>query len=188
MGSPAKLQYFPVVGKKESQMSNFISLSCPSCGSRLQITNQTEQFVCASCGNEYLVNRKGGIVSLEPVVEGIKRVQVGVDKTASELAISRLEKEIQKLKNQIANEKSKFDSAKFFQSSGGMAVLIFMIIGGSTGNVGAGFWVAVIAFILLNVGHGVVESNHDKENCEPLRMEIAKKRKEIARHKEIIAS
>ena len=75
-----------------------------------------------------------------------------------------------------------------YATMGAIIALIFMIIGGSTGNAGAGFWVAVIAFILLNVGHGVVESNHDKENCEPLRMEIAKKRKEIARHKEIIAS
>ncbi len=168
-------------------MVDHITLTCPSCGGNLQITNDVERFACGYCGKEHVVKRGGGIVTLAPVVEGIKRVQDGVDKTASELAISRLGKEIKQLKNKIADEKSKFNSANFFKSSGGVAVLIFMIIGGM-GDAGAGFWVAVIAFILMNIGYGVVESNHDKDNCEPLRLEINKRRKEIEKHKKLISS
>ena len=82
-------------------MGNFISLSCPSCGSKLKITKQIEQFSCGNCGNEFIVNRGGGIVSLAPIIEKLQGVKVGVDKTASELAIKRLKSEISKLENQL---------------------------------------------------------------------------------------
>jgi hypothetical protein len=36
----------------------------------------------------------GGIVSISPMVDAIKKVEIGVDKTASELAIVRVKKEI----------------------------------------------------------------------------------------------
>lgn len=49
------------------------------------------------CGTEFVVNRGGGIVSLSPVVEGLKRVKRGADKTAAELAIARLRKDIDEM-------------------------------------------------------------------------------------------
>jgi hypothetical protein len=79
-------------------MSDFVTLTCPSCGGKLQITNDIDRFACGHCGNEHVVKRSGGIVALAPVVEGLAKVQVGVDKTASELAIARLEREIADLR------------------------------------------------------------------------------------------
>jgi len=64
-------------------MADYITLSCPSCGHKLQITNDIDRFACAACGNEHIVNRSGGIITLKPVIDSIKSVQVGVDKTAS---------------------------------------------------------------------------------------------------------
>ncbi len=78
-------------------MSDFISLSCPTCGAKLQLTEDIEQFTCRSCGNEHIIRRGGGIVSVAPVVEGLKEVKTGVDKTAAELSITRLKEEINKL-------------------------------------------------------------------------------------------
>ena len=75
-------------------MADFVTLSCPSCGGKLEITNDVERFACAHCGREHLVKRSGGMVSLSPVVDALNRVGVGVDKTAAELAIVRLQKEI----------------------------------------------------------------------------------------------
>jgi ribosomal protein S27E len=75
-------------------MADFVTLSCPSCGGKLQITKDVERFACAHCGREHIVKRSGGIVSLSPVVDELKKVGVGVDKTASELAIVRLKDEI----------------------------------------------------------------------------------------------
>lgn len=63
------------------------------------------------CGAEHIVRRNGGVISLSPVVEAIvqvqegvqsvrgsvEKVQTGVDKTASELALRRLKEEINEL-------------------------------------------------------------------------------------------
>jgi DNA-directed RNA polymerase subunit RPC12/RpoP len=78
-------------------MADFITLSCPSCGAKLEVTPDIDRFACAHCGQEHIVKRSGGIVSLSPVVDAIKRVQTGVDKTAAELGIVRLQKEIHEL-------------------------------------------------------------------------------------------
>ena len=78
-------------------MADVFSLTCPSCGGKLQITKDIERFACEHCGNEHIVKRSGGVLSLAPVVEGLRKVRVGVDKTASELAIRRLSEEIQQL-------------------------------------------------------------------------------------------
>ena len=82
-------------------MAEYISLRCSSCGNKLQITKEIERFSCSSCGNEYIVNRGGGIVSLAPVVAGLRAIKVGVDKTASELDIKRLEYEIPDFEKKI---------------------------------------------------------------------------------------
>ncbi len=83
-------------------MPDFITLSCPSCGHKLQITEDIDRFACAACGNEHIVNRSGGIVTLKPVIDSIQRVQVGVDKTASELAIPRLERDLVELEQEYS--------------------------------------------------------------------------------------
>ncbi len=75
-------------------MPDFISLTCPTCGGKLQITNDIERFACGHCGNEHVVRKMGGVISVAPVIEELKGVKTGVDKTASELAIARLEREI----------------------------------------------------------------------------------------------
>jgi len=82
-------------------MPDFVSLTCPSCGGKLEITDDIDRFACGHCGNEHVVRRGGGIIALSPVAEGLKRVQVGVDKTASELAIRRLENEIEDLERSL---------------------------------------------------------------------------------------
>ena len=98
-------------------MPAFITLSCPSCGGKLQLTDRIERFACSYCGQEHVVNRGGGIVSLSPVVEGMKNIQKGVDKTASELAIKRLLEEIPQIEDKLkitrfsisAKEGTKYD-------------------------------------------------------------------------------
>lgn len=89
-------------------MSEFITLSCPSCNGKLQITEDIERFACAHCGNEHMVKRSGGIVSLKPVFEAITK---GVDNTASELAIVRLDKEIDELSEKITTLQSQIDAS-----------------------------------------------------------------------------
>jgi len=81
----------------EDMPSDFITLSCPTCGAKLEVTDDLERFACRYCGNEHMVRRSGGVVSLKAVTEGLKHVQLGVDKTAAELAIRRLKEEMSEL-------------------------------------------------------------------------------------------
>lgn len=81
-------------------MNDFISLSCPSCGARLEITEDINRFICSHCGNEHMIKRAGGIISVTPVVEAIKKVEVGIDRTASELALQRLKSDLAQLESQ----------------------------------------------------------------------------------------
>jgi len=100
-------------------MTAFVTLSCPSCGSKLQVTNDLDRFACGACGNEHVVRRTGGIVSLAPVVEGLLEVKISVDKTASELAIPRLEKEIGQLNSEFSHglelEKSRMKNRRLLR-------------------------------------------------------------------------
>jgi predicted RNA-binding Zn-ribbon protein involved in translation (DUF1610 family) len=110
----------------EVSMVDFITLSCPSCGHKLQITEDVDRFACAACGNEHIVNRSGGIVTLKPFINSIKNVQVGVDKTASELAITRLNNEITKLQEEISYIRGRSTFlVEFTGSIGGNGMAIF---------------------------------------------------------------
>lgn len=90
-------------------MPDFINLTCPSCGAKLQITNDIERFSCGHCGNEHIVKRGEGIVSLVPVLNEVKGVRKAADHTASELAIVRIQKEIEYLNNQLINRNTRAD-------------------------------------------------------------------------------
>jgi transcription elongation factor Elf1 len=83
-------------------MPDLVTLSCPSCSGKLNITNDIERFACGNCGREHVVKRAGGIVSLSLFIEALKKVEVGVNKTASELAINRLQREIDEQRSQRA--------------------------------------------------------------------------------------
>ncbi len=85
-------------------MPELVTLTCPSCGAKLEIGEDIERFACSHCGNEHIVKRSGGIISLMPVLEQIKKVRIGVDKTASELAIKRLKEEIREIQAKMPSE------------------------------------------------------------------------------------
>ena len=53
-------------------MSDFITLSCPTCNGKLKITDDIDRFDCVHCGNEHVVKRGGDLVSLKPVVEQLE--------------------------------------------------------------------------------------------------------------------
>ena len=80
-------------------MTDFVSMTCPACGGKLGITKDIKSFICQYCGNEFLVRRGDGIISLSPIADDIRKVRVGVDKTASELAIKRIPKELVELES-----------------------------------------------------------------------------------------
>ena len=123
-------------------MADFVTLSCPSCGGKLEITNDIERFACAHCGHEHLVKRTGGLVTIAPVLHAIEKVGVGVDKTAAELAIVRLQKEIDEVKTYRRNflPKEKPDN--------GLSICSFFAI--------PGMLIILLGFSPLNEATGVI--------------------------------
>ena len=80
-------------------MSEFVTLTCPSCGGTLEVTSEIERFVCQYCGKMHIIKRSGGTIFLD----GLAQVMTGVDRTGSELAIVRLKEEISALENRRVN-------------------------------------------------------------------------------------
>ena len=114
-------------------MSEWITLTCPSCGGKLHVTCNMERFTCANCGNEHIVKRQGGAIYLEPVYKTLQNIRVGTDKTASELAILRLKTEIEEIEiikteikqsiSKAFNDPSKFREVKKALASRGKSLI-----------------------------------------------------------------
>jgi hypothetical protein len=169
-------------------MPDYYTLTCPTCGGKLQITDEIDRFTCAHCGNEHIVKRMGGTISLAPVVEGLSNIQVGVDKTASELAITRLREEIRILQNNLEqfNKQNSFLAYIFiitgllslFASGGGLFGVIL-------GDHGAPLWMMKLccpsSVILLILGT-LIFRQKDIQTVE----ELQKKQIELSKHETIV--
>ncbi len=46
-------------------MADLISLLCPSCGGKLQVSPKASTMTCQHCGNEHLVRHEAGAITLE---------------------------------------------------------------------------------------------------------------------------
>lgn len=46
-------------------MGDLITLNCPSCGGKLEISGNSSILTCNHCGSEYIVRREAGAISLE---------------------------------------------------------------------------------------------------------------------------
>jgi hypothetical protein len=170
-------------------MTDFITLTCPSCGGKLQITRDINRFACSHCGTEQLVKRGRGIITIAPVVEEIKKVQKGVDKTAAELAIVRIRKEIIFLTQQ----KNEFDNKK---EPSGCIITVVLVVAAiislfiaaqivSYSEIGAGalflvLWMGQVAIL-------VYFWKNSQNTYNPFQDELEQKIRELAKNKKIIS-
>jgi hypothetical protein len=82
---------------QEYPMPDLATIPCPSFSEKLNITNDIKRFAKVHCNCEHAAKHVGGNAYLSLVVGALKKVEVGVDKTTSELAINRLQEEIDEL-------------------------------------------------------------------------------------------
>jgi hypothetical protein len=114
------------------------------------------------------------------VVEGLKRVEKGVDKTASELAIARLQKDIESLEEKRRWVESQSNNSLYLWGAG---LLIFSPVI-SSGNTGALLIIGGIGVLLLVIAITSSISN-SKEKSE-IQAQIASIQSEIAKHQRIV--
>lgn len=131
-----------------------------------------------------------GVVSLSPVVEGLKRVEKGVDKTASELAIARLDNEIRKMLAtlaQLAQSRKGRRSNSFGLGPFFLLVGVFMIWAAQ------GAWISLLLGLMSVAGgifmlyEGATLFSESDEEAQ-LRRQIADARAELERHQQIVKS
>lgn len=89
-------------------------LTCNACGGKLEITDDIEHFSCSYCGNEWIVNRSGGIVSLRAVEEKLEKIEKQTEEiakhskvVADEIRVKKLKEDIRLLKKTLKEEKEK---------------------------------------------------------------------------------
>ncbi|MCE1247018.1 MAG: hypothetical protein LWY06_10275 [Firmicutes bacterium] len=84
-----------------------LKLSCYTCGAKLELTEDIDRFMCSFCGNEFLVQRQGGVVNLKPVEEALDEISLSSKTTASFTGITAENTEIlaQEAKLKIVREK-----------------------------------------------------------------------------------
>ena len=76
---------------------DLFNMTCKNCGGKIQINKDADQVLCQFCGSEYLLSFNEGAVSIKFLSEGIKKIAVSTDKTASELALVRIKNEKESL-------------------------------------------------------------------------------------------
>ena len=181
---------------------SFVNLKCPGCGAKLEVYGDMERFACGYCGNEVLVQRRGGTVSLKAVVEGIREVQKGTDRTAAELALVRLDKELQALRDQrpmieqeIADElKSNSGRVNLWETAAVIGFL-FALLGGLTLNpllAGLGLAVLVVSYRPVHKAWDRRRAGRDDAEQTRLRRmqefdaKIASKEAELAQTRQVL--
>lgn len=71
-----------------------LKLSCANCLAPLEIGEDLERFTCSYCGAAQIIERSGGVIATRKIETALKAVQRGTDRTAAELAIPRLTREL----------------------------------------------------------------------------------------------
>ncbi len=175
-------------------MADYVTLTCPSCGGKLHVTNDLERFACGYCGTEHIVRRSGGIVSIAPVIEAVQQVKMGVDRTASELAIARIKGDMQKLsleiysiQNQMQMPLPKYTNRRRFTLLSVVLILIGMLFLSMYGILNSsnlvGFTLTVSGILAYLLGWYL---EHSIQSEEKLRREIIYENSAIENKKETI--
>jgi DNA-directed RNA polymerase subunit RPC12/RpoP len=119
-----------------------LTLSCVNCGAPLEIGPELEAFACSYCGTAQQVERRGGIVALKRVETAIKAVQRGTDRTAAELALVRLAREIAEAEanRELAIEITSKKVASARNGRLGLAIVMYIV----------SFWLVMMLFVTLH--------------------------------------
>lgn len=193
-------------------MSDFVTLTCPSCGGKLKVTSDIERFACAHCGTEHIVKRGDGIIALSPVLNAIAGVKSSVDILANDVLLRRakeakaqLDQEIAEIRSRLntLNDKKSKISIKKLQSEARSTTIIAitLIILSSVYSLGyftvasvndngfgllIGFWIVTIPFSFVSrMRRNDVKMALDLE--KDLRAALLSKQLELEKHKQTIA-
>lgn len=178
--------------------SDFVTLACPNCGGKLNITSDQERFTCGFCSYEHIVRRNNGVVSLEPVVRvmkdiesnisnvgaGLNKIGFSSEKQVAEQTIVRLKEEIADLSRYLAEGKEGSDAAQgLFISMTGLSILFIII----TFIKSWSFWVLVPSglFLIIGIG-GLISLRETVPEVIQAKQKLKEKQEELERNYDIV--
>ncbi len=129
--------------------SDFITLSCPTCGGALQVSEEKERYICPPCGQEHLLRLRAG---LEPVLENLKGVRQGINRAADELALQRLGEQINRLQQESEANRRNFTRGGQFLLTGGFILVIYFLVLIYSPLLYLGTFLAVVGLCFLLLG------------------------------------
>jgi ribosomal protein S27AE/Flp pilus assembly protein TadB len=124
---------------------DIIRLACPGCGAKLEVHADMDRFACGYCGNEVIVDRRGGTIALKAVADAIEKVQRGTDRTAQELTLARLRQERADLQAELKKLAEQARSERFqgVAWTGSLAIVGLASLVAHAKTVGLGWWYLV---------------------------------------------
>ena len=179
----------PPLGCCEPWLKTSSRSSARVAGQSWRSTQDMERFACGYCGTDMIVQRRGGTVVLRLVQEAIKKVQIGTDKTAAELAIVRYERELQELQRSLAVAQKNSDKSVGCVTMIGFGVFFFgvMNVAGDvyhSSSVGGGVVLIFVAAAILFFAY----KSEGKSEPSPIKRRIEFVKKQIAEKKRLVDS
>jgi predicted RNA-binding Zn-ribbon protein involved in translation (DUF1610 family) len=170
--------------------SDFITLSCPNCGGKLNITADIDRFACQFCGHEHIVRRNGGMVSLEPVMQvmksidanigmvgaGVNRLGFSSEKQVAEQTIARLKEEIEALVYEVNDTDNAMAGGGVvggIMGGLGLVVFIFTLIKGWS------LWILLPSGVFAVLGLLLLIVLRKEDPAKPYREKVNEKQAEI---------
>jgi uncharacterized membrane protein YphA (DoxX/SURF4 family) len=135
-------------------------------------------FACAYCGTQQRVERKGGTIALRRLAEAVTAVQRGTDRTAAELAIARLDRNLAGLAaEQEEDSKNIEKGVKAIVQVGVVGGVIAVISGSQTWLVAVP--VAVVALFVLGAAAATNRRSQRRRQIDRIQEQIRAERSVI---------
>jgi hypothetical protein len=207
--APAASQSVSIPQIPQAARSDFITLSCPNCGGKLQITSDIERFACQYCGHEHLVRRDAGAVSLEPVMQmmgqinnsmgmvgtGVHQLSNTAGRQASEVAIMRLKEEIVAAKVKIETDGKNTSSIWWLVPGFAVAGLVVNFIFSIMPDVGYNMdflitfvkWIFIVGTVAIFIA-AISSSSYYKKDIAKQNDLIRQKEAELRTHYQVVSN
>lgn len=157
-----------------------VALECPKCGASLEVAPDLDTFACGYCGASVRVRREGGTVSLQRIEARLSEVERNTGRTASELAIVRYEKDLERIESELAVAGAA-NSTKVGAGCGCGTVLLVLGLASASASQEAGAVFFGLGIIAIFCGYRALRD----ESKAPLRTERDDLRRKIAEHRKI---
>ena len=127
-------------------MSNLITLTCPSCGGRLDVTNNTERYVCVHCGNAHIVDPG---VRAESLAKDVEQIRLKVDIRQVEEDLATLRERRAAIETQLGAERDTRRTMLMLIWSTPLVVVVLGLAGGASLKSTLFFVPFLVGFLLL---------------------------------------